>query len=143
MSNFVDIIGEHAKKIGWEAINQLDETTIVLPFDMGDNRSQNVIISHYPQEESSDFVEITSAVIKMDGFPDGKLGKEMAEKLLRENCSMALVNWAIDETSEGAYLVARSGWMLDDLDAEELEMAVGIVSNVADNMESSLGVDNF
>jgi len=88
-------------------------------------------------------VEVASAVVKMDGFPDGKLGKSMAEKLLRENSTMAFANWAIEQTSDGPYLVAMSGWMLDDLDAEELDFAANIVSGVADQMEASLGVDNF
>jgi len=106
---------------------------------MGEGRSQNVLISHYPNsdEDTSDLIEIASAVLKMDGFPDGQLGKEMAEKLLRENAVMTFASWAIEETGDGLYLVAMSGWMLNDLDPEEMKLAVLIVSKAADEMKKS------
>ena len=135
----------HIETLGWQSVEQLSERTLRMGFDMGEGRSQMVLITHYPteSEDSSDVVEVASAVVKMDGFPDGKLGKSMSEKLLRENSTMAFANWAIQETPDGPYLVAMSGWMLDDLDPEELDFAVHIVSGVADKMEESLGVDNF
>jgi len=144
MSQFLEKIKSHTDKLGWQSIEQLNERTLRVGFDMGEGRSQSALITHYPMEgDRSDAVEIASAAVKMDGFPDGKLGKTMAEKLLRENSTMAFANWAIQETSDGPYLVAMSGWLLDDLDPEELDFAVHIVLGVADKMEESLGVDNF
>ena len=145
MAQFLETMKSHIEKLGWESVDQVSEQTLRMGFDMGEGRTQMVFMTHYPVEgeDRSDAIEISSAVVKMDGFPDGKLGKAMAEKLLRENSTMAFANWAIEETSDGPYLVAMSGWLLDDLDPEELDMAVHIVAAVADKMEASLGVDNF
>jgi len=145
MSKFLKVINSHAEKLGWQSLDELNERTIRMGFDMGEGRTQTLIITHYPSEDEnmSDAVEIASAVMKMDGLPDGKIGKAMSEKLLRENSTMAFANWAIQDTADGPYLVAISGWMLDDLDPEELDFAANIVSGVADRMEESLGVDNF
>jgi len=144
MSHYLEKMKSHIDELGWQSVEQLSERTLRMGFDMGEGRTQTVLITHYPTEGTgSDAVEVASAVIKMDGFPDGKLGKAMSEKLLRENATMAFANWAIQETGDGPYLVAMSGWLLDDLDAEELDFAVHIVSGVADRMEESMGVDNF
>ena len=145
MSKFLEIMKSHIDQLGWQSVEQVNDRVLRMGFDMGEGRSQTVIMTHYPSENESqsDVVEVASAVVKMDGFPDGKLGKSMAEKLLRENSTMAFANWAIEQTSDGPYLVAMSGWMLDDLDAEELDFAANIVSGVADQMEATLGVDNF
>ncbi|MDA7723109.1 hypothetical protein N8862_01560 [Pseudomonadales bacterium] len=144
MSKFLDTIVSHANQLEW-TLEKLSDARLRLSFNMGEGRSQNVLISHYPNgdEDSSDLVEIASAALKMDGFPDGKLGAEMAKKLLKQNATTAFSSWAIEDTEDGPYLVAMSGWMLDDLDAEEFELAALIVANAADEMEGTLGIDNF
>jgi hypothetical protein len=115
-------------------------------FEMDDDRSQMVIINGVETNDGNEVVTIQSAVLKLEGLPNQMLGGDMAKKLLRENSQMALAKWSIDETQDGKYLVATSNWYLDTLDtldAEEFYRAVRVVAGAADEMESTLGVDNF
>ncbi|TQV70180.1 hypothetical protein FKG94_21915 [Exilibacterium tricleocarpae] len=147
MSQFLTKIKSYAKDLQWDdSLQQVSERFLRLGFNMGEGRTQMVIIIHYPDDDQQNngVIEVSSAVVKMDGMPDGKLGAEMARKLLRENASYGFANWAIqDIPSEGRYLIATSGWLLDELDLDELKLAVHIVAKMADDMEKTLGVDNF
>ena len=122
---------------------QTHETSIRLLFEMSDERSQMVVVNGVETESGKTVVAIQSAVLKLEGLPNKMLGKEMAATLLRENASMLLTKWSIDETVEGKYLVATSNWYLETLDAEEFYTAVRVVASAADHKESMLGVDNF
>lgn len=122
---------------------QTDATGIRMLFEMDNDRSQMVLVNGVETESGKQVVTIQSAVLKLDGLPNKMLGKDMAEKLLRENAQMALAKWSIDDVSDGKYLVATSNWYLDTLDPEEFGRSVQVVAGVADELEETLGVDNF
>lgn len=144
MSNkFISTITDYAEKLEI-TLNQENDHLFSLVFDMGEGRSQKVIIVHHEREaDQSDIVEIASAVLKLDDLPDKKLGQDMAMKLLRENDTSLGANWAIDEAEDSSHLVAMANWFLDDMDLEEFELSVYNVAGMADALESQLGVDNF
>lgn len=123
--------------------DQTHENSVRMMFEMDDDRSQMVIINGVETNDGNEVVTIQSAVLKLEGLPNQMLGGDMAKKLLRENSQMALAKWSIDETQDGKYLVATSNWYLETLDAEEFYRAVRVVAGAADEMESTLGVDNF
>lgn len=122
---------------------QTGESSIRMLFEMEGDRSQMVLVNGVETQSGKAVVSIQSAVLKLDGLPNQMLGKDMATKLLRENAQMALAKWSIDEVEEGKYLVATSNWYLDTLDPEEFGRSVQVVAGAADNMEETLGVDNF
>lgn len=142
MSNFMKKIDALCKEceLNYE---QTDESGIKLLFHMDDDRTQMVLVNGVQTASGMDVVTIQSAVLKLDGLPNQMLGKDMATKLLRENAQMALAKWSIDEVEEGKYLVATSNWYLDTLDPEEFTRSIHVVAGVADDMEKTLGVDNF
>jgi len=129
------------QEIGWSC-NTEDPETLSMMFDMGEGRSQKVVFFYHTSGDAQ-LVAISSAVLQMDGLPDNQIGTEMAANLLRQNEEFAFANWAVDGEGEDAYLIATSRWWLDDLDKEELEASVLAVAKMADDMEKTLGVDNF
>lgn len=142
-SKFIDTVMGYAEKLEI-TINQENEHLLSMMFDMGEGRSQKVIIYHHERgEDQSDVVEIASAVLKVDDLPDAKVGQEMATKLLRENDHSLGAKWAIDKSEDSSHLVAMANWFLDDMDLEEFELSLYNVAFMADNLESQLGVDNY
>ncbi|CAA0085103.1 Uncharacterised protein [BD1-7 clade bacterium] len=139
---FHNTINQHTAALGWTTDTE-GEDLISLLFDMGEGRSQRVVIAHHDLGNGTQIVEVSSAVLKMDGLPNHQLGREMAITLLKENAQKPFSNWAIDGEGETAHLVATSRWLLSDLDKEELHHAVVIVAGMADRLEEQLGVDHF
>lgn len=144
MSNkFINTVTDYAEKLEITLTQENDHFFSFL-FNMGEGRSQKVVIYHHEREkDKSDIVEIASAVLKIDELPDKKIGQDMAMKLLRENDSSLGAKWAVDANDESSHLVAMANWFLDDMDLEEFEMSVYSVAGMADALESQLGVDHF
>lgn len=138
---FKKTIRKLGKELSWSIVEDSDRVMSML-FDMGEGRVQRVMFFHHLVGEA-ELVAISSAVLKMDGMPDNKIGHDMAARLLRENDHYAFGNWAIDGEGEDAHLIATARWWLDDLDKEEFEASVLSVSGMADGLEKTLGVDNF
>lgn len=142
-NKFFEAIKQHADKLEI-TLNEDNESICSVMFDMGEGRSQRVIICHHPSKDgSNDLVEISSAVLDLASMPDNKIGLEMATKLLRENDASLCANWAIDKGSDSCHLVATARWWLDEMDTEEFEVSLFNVALMADQLESTLGVDNF
>lgn len=143
MSNkFHEIIGRHAEQLGVN-LKVDNERMISAMFDMGEGRTQRVLVLHHPSEDGTkDIVEIASAVLDLSGMPDQQIGAAMALKLLRENDSTLCASWAIDKVG-GCHLVAMGNWWLDEMDADEFGTTLYGVAAMADNLERQLGVDNF
>lgn len=147
MSIFTKKIEAYASELGWiQGLRKENDRVFRFNYNMGEGRSQMVLICYHCSDENPDkgIVEVSSPAMKMDGLPGGKLGAQMAEKLLRENGRSIFTNWAIEDLpSEGRYLIATSRWLIEGLDAEELDIAANVVAAAADKMEKTLGVDNF
>lgn len=142
-ASFVNKITEYSHQLEWN-LDQVSDSCFRMLFDMGEGRSQGVLIMLYEGEDGApSWVEVSSAVMNLDGMPDGQLGAKKAQELLRENADMAFAKWAVADHGDAKHLVAVSNWRLEDMDCEELDVAVHIVAKRADDLESQLGVDNF
>lgn len=143
MSKFLTTMRQHAEKLGLN-LHEENERVMSAMFDMGEGRSQRVLILHHPSENGqNDIVEIASAVLDLESMPEQQVGAEMALKLLRENDQRLCAGWAIDRNKGAPHLVAMANWWLDEMDAEEFQTSLFNVAGMADALEEQLGVDNY
>ncbi len=141
MSVFTKKIEAFAKEL--ELHMDIEEHFAKVIFNMDEERTQLVLIYHYENDNHDGFVEITSPVLKLSGLPEQQLGEKMAEGLLRENDSMLHCQWAIDKSADEPYLIATRCWRLDQMDLEEFKGTLYATAQIADELESKLGVDEF
>ncbi len=141
MNAFTKKISEYAKEL--ELNIDLDDKRAKILFDMDEERSQIVICYYHEAEGHDGFVEISSAVLNLSGFPKQEIGLEMATRLLKENDDMLYCQWAIDRSGDEHYIIATRCWRLDQMDLDEFKGALYSSAQCADALEAELGVDTY
>lgn len=105
-----------------------DGSQIGLNFDIGNGRTQMVILAHLEAEEAS-------SVIFMS--PVAAWSQVSADRVLR-----ATEQVPVAVRSIGDYIVASHSQLLATIDEAEIDLPLGILVNMADNLESALGLGN-
>ncbi len=138
---FSQFLTEVAAKSGLK-VRQLGPSAIVVPFDMGEGRTQNVWVRALGTDGGGNLlVGIYSPALKM---PEGQLlSREAANGLLRENVNLAHGAWAIQKMEDGEYLVLFDTQIAQTMDPEEFTASVRSLAAAADAKEKSLGSDAF
>ncbi|MBI5208616.1 MAG: hypothetical protein HY927_01425 [Elusimicrobia bacterium] len=138
---FADYIEQLAKKAGM-VVNKTNPDLVVIPFDMGGGRHQNVFVR--PMGKTGDgnvIIGFFSPALKM---PSGQmLGQKSANDLLRENAKLAHGAWAIEKIENDDYLVVYDTQIAQTMEAEEFKASAYALSSIADEMEKRLGADSF
>ena len=141
-SDFTNKILEYGNELGWQ-LSVNSETSISISFDMGEGRSQLVLIFLTGEIAEQPIVQISSPAANLEDIGD-KMDQEFMNDLLRLNAQAANYGWAIETIEgEGDYLIAASDQILSTIDVGELRSSVYAVAFAADQMEETFGLDRF
>jgi len=141
-NDFTNKMLKYAKELDWQlSINS--ETSISISFDMGEGRSQLVLIFLTGEIADQKIIQVSSPAAKLEDIGD-KMDQEFMNELLRLNAASVNYGWAIETIEgEGDYLIAASDQILSTIDVGELRAAVYFVAFAADQMEEKFGLDRF
>jgi len=141
-NDFTNKILEHSKELGWQlSINS--ETSIAISFDMGEGRSQLVLIFLTGEIAEQKIIQVSSPAAKLEDISD-KMDQDFMNELLRLNAQAMNYGWSIETIEDdGDYLIAASDQILSTIDVGELRAAVYAVAYAADTMEDKFGLDRF
>ena len=115
---------------------------VTLVFDMGSGRSQRVWVRALGTDAAENLIiGFFSPVLQLP--TDEMLGQKAANELLRENAKLAHGAWAIQNTTDGEYLVATDTQIAQTMDHQEFEASVRALAATADAKERELGADVF
>lgn len=139
--SFGDFIEKVAAKANLK-VEKRAENLVVVPFDMGDGRFQQVFVRPMGVEFGNQLIiGFFSPALKM---PKGQmLGQKTANDLLRRNSELPHGAWAIEKIGDEDFLVVFDTQIAQTMQAEEFRSSVLSLSKVADKMEKDLGVDVF
>lgn len=138
---FTNKILEYSKELGWN-ISINSDTNVSLGFELGEGRSQLVILFLAGEIAEQPIIQISSPAANLKDIED-KLDQDFMNELLRLNANTPNYGWALESIDEGEYLIASSDQMLNTMDLGELRAAVYAVTSAADEMEARFGLDNY
>jgi hypothetical protein len=139
--SFSDFIRNVAARAGM-TVRVSSPEQVIVPFDMGDGRSQNVFVRLLGKTNEGHFiVGMFSPALKL---PAGQpLGQKTANDLLRRNGTLPHGNWAIVTIDNEDYLGMFDTHIAATMQPEEFRSSAYTLSRVADDMEKQLGSDSF
>lgn len=141
-NDFTNKILKYSKELEW-GISINSETNVALSFDMGEDRSQLVMIFLAGEIAGQQVIQVSSPAANLADIAD-KVDQDFLNELLVLNSQASNFGWAIEEIEDdGDYLVATSDQLLNTMDVGELRAAVGAVACSADEMEAKFGLDKF
>jgi hypothetical protein len=140
-ASFSDFVRNIAARASM-TVRVVNPEQVIVPFDMGDGRSQNVFVRLLGKTGEGHFiVGMFSPTLKLaSGQP---LGQKTANDLLRRNGTLPHGNWAIVTIDNEDYLGMFDTHIASTLDPEEFKSSAFTLSRVADDMEKQLGSDSF
>ena len=140
-ATFADFVRNIAARASM-TVRVVNPEQVIVPFDMGDGRSQNVFVRLLGKTGEGHFiVGMFSPSLKLaSGQP---LGQKTANDLLRRNGTLPHGNWAIVTIDNEDYLGMFDTHIASSMDPEEFKSSAFTLSRVADDMEKQLGSDSF
>jgi hypothetical protein len=117
---------------------------VQIPFDMGNGRSQMVVVVPIGQAgNGKDVVRFYSPcmVVKKGMFKG--LSKAQASDLLKRNANMLWGSFGVAELGDSEGVMVLSNQLVETMDVEEFKMHANYVAIVADEYEREHGQDNF
>lgn len=139
MMSFSEFVETVAEKAGVPVKKK--DNSVVVTCDVGEGRTQNVVVALFGQERGNLIIGFSSAVLKM---PAGQmLNQKTANELLRKNADLPHGAWAIEKIEDSEYLVVFDTQIAQTMDPEEFKASVEALAFYADKMEKKLGKDVF
>jgi len=140
--DFTNKVLEYSNELGWQ-ISINSEISTSISFDMGEGRSQLVLIFLSGEIAEQPIIQVSSPAAKLEDISD-KMDQDFMNELLRLNSQTVNYGWAVETIEDdGDYLIAASDQMLNTMDVGELRSAVYAVAHAADEMEEKFGLDRF
>ncbi|MDX6768893.1 MAG: hypothetical protein SF051_05130 [Elusimicrobiota bacterium] len=140
-ADFASVITALAGKAGLKVVKKTADM-VVVPFDMGEGRKQNVFVSFLGLDAAKqNIVSVFSPALKL--AQGQEVGAKTANDLLRRTAKLARGAWAIITIGGDDYLGCLETLALETMQPEELKYACFGTSATADDLEKSLGVDSF
>ena len=140
-ASFAEFVEKIAAEAGLKVIKR-SHTLVIVLFNMGEGRKQNVFVKPLGLDNKGNLViGFSSPAFQM---PTAQmLSQDVANDLLRRNATLAYGSWAIAREGENDYLVVRDTQLAHTMQPQEFEATVRSLSQAADAMEKTLGVDLF
>ena len=115
----------------------------VVLFGLPGGRSQEVYVSEFSPNESDAIITFRSTclVIEREKFPT--FASAITIELLTMNEKLNFVRYGIQETEDSYIVVASYDLLMDNLDADGLEVYFECVALAADSYEEKFGRDEF
>ncbi|MDD5630327.1 MAG: hypothetical protein PHU21_14780 [Elusimicrobia bacterium] len=115
---------------------------VVIPWDLGEGRSQNTFVRLMGQTAGGDrVIAFFSPALKL--APGQELGQKTCNQLLRRNAALAHGAWAIARIDCEDYLVVQDTQTAQTMEPSEFHASAIAVARTADEMERQLGADVF
>ncbi len=135
--NMGENIKKRAEQAGFKVHNHTEDSALLF-FDMGNGRSQRVMLRYMGQDSlGQDILGISSPAMEFDkNIP---LEQSVANRLLQDNSRLAHGAWAIEIYGSSAWLVILDTHIMDTMQDEELTASIRTVISSADNLEREFG----
>jgi hypothetical protein len=142
VAKIIERVAEVATLAGIKGKVSEDGRTYITGFGFNDGRSQMVIVRAIRTPQGPGICVFSAAARYKKGF-FGKLSRDDAIELLRRNDNLCFARYGIRETDSEIMVVASVDLILETMDPEELEAALGSVAGAADSWEERTGKDDF